>query len=380
MYILHIYYTYTKKRHRCRRQRLEIIRKKYWELAKKCQGSFSIRMTWIQGHSWGRDRSKGQGRVGCWCWGWACHIYALWILVWTTGKIPLKAKAWSRLRAKSKIAWKPGQSMGKNGSNAELKRGGRGGGDCAVMSIAGTATIRCKGCWRTTGRARFQADSGSSQSRSWSRRKINLLEFFLFAKEAEEEEEAELGDTHTHPYKRENSLNVTNRHRDREGAPCPPTLQLRASGATAAAAVEVMRKQGSRRGEGVVGRRGMAGSLYRCLWRFLRLLATFRWVAGLLCWGSRKGKGNRCWCVWHVVRAAICLTCDVWQTEFTQVPLPRDTVSSRAAEVLALHTQQMPSKWSMISAAAKRGRKGAGREGSGHSVEHLNIAGNKLRR
>lgn len=147
--------------------------------------------------------------------------------------------------------------MGKNGSNAGLKREGsgvegRGSGDCAVMSIAGTATIRCKGCWRTTGRARFQADSGSSQSRSWSRRKINLLEFFLFAKE---EEEAELGDTHTHTYiERENSLNVTNRHRDREGAQCPPTLQPRASGATAAAAVEVMRKQGERRGG--VGWRG----------------------------------------------------------------------------------------------------------------------------
>lgn len=51
--------------------------------------------------------------------------------------------------------------------------------------------------------------------------------------------------THTHTH-RENSLNVTNRHRDREGAPCPPTLQQRAIGATAAAAVEVMRKQGRR--------------------------------------------------------------------------------------------------------------------------------------
>lgn len=51
-------------------------------------------------------------------------------------------------------------------------------------------------------------------------------------------------------------MNVTNRHRDREGAPCPPTLQQRASGATAAAAVEVMRKRGGSRGEGVVWRRG----------------------------------------------------------------------------------------------------------------------------
>lgn len=61
--------------------------------------------------------------------------------------------------------------------------------------------------------------------------------------------------------------------------------------------------------------------------------------------GQRNGKGNRCWCVfvWHVVRAAICLTCDVWQTEFTQVPLPEHSSRQSGSRGFS-RAQQMPSK------------------------------------
>lgn len=79
--------------------------------------------------------------------------------------------------------------------------------------------------------------------------------------------------------------------------------------------------------------------------------------------------------MWHVVRAAICLTCDVWQTEFTQVPLPRDTVSRGFSRAHTANAKQMI--YDKCSSNESR-EEGGGKRGE--CVEHLNIAGNKLRR
>lgn len=91
------------------------------------QGKNAKAAQWLEVHKWCGCGVRSQG----------FNIYALWILVWTTGKIPLKAKAWSRLRAKSKNCWK---------------------GSCALLG--GSASGRGSG-----------ADSPSSSSQSQEHRK-----------------------------------------------------------------------------------------------------------------------------------------------------------------------------------------------------------------
>lgn len=58
--------------------------------------------------------------------------------------------------------------------------------------------------------------------------------------------------------------------------------------------------------------RGEFGPCTAAIGVFLRLLATFRWVAGLLCWGSRAARGwqvSRCACVARKGKAAALRAC-----------------------------------------------------------------------